>query len=221
VKPHLATILVAACGSTTRPTDPDVTQPRPAIRLSDLINECDAIAEIAPGMLALRHPCTRATVRAVSGGDPVLSFVYRGPSAGSSPLASGELRQQIGLKLRAADTCNVLYVMWHIAPASGIEVSLKSNPGQHSHGECRDRGYSFLAKAAAVPMPELVPGARHTLSTHVSGTILSVIADGERVWQGQLPAAAFAVDGPLGLRSDNGEFEIELHVIHPQQTGHH
>ena len=72
-----------------------------------------------------------------------IAFVYRGPTRRDAPLASGELRRQIGLKLRAKDTCNVVYVMWHIEPSRGIEVSVKSNPGQATHEACADRGYTF------------------------------------------------------------------------------
>ena len=41
-------------------------------------------------------------------------FKYLGPSQDSRPLASGDLRRQIGLKLRAQDSCNLIYAMWRI-----------------------------------------------------------------------------------------------------------
>jgi hypothetical protein len=36
------------------------------------------------------------------------------------------------------------------------------------------------------------------------------MADGVTSWQGQLPDAVFTFDGPVGVRSDNGDFDVEL-----------
>lgn len=139
-----------------------------------------------------------------------LEFRYLGPSASAAPLASGELRRQIGIKLRAKDSCNVVYVMWHIEPRTALEVSFKSNPGQSQHRECGDRGYTFLRpRWTAQPTPIEV-GARHTLLAEIKDDELSVFADGALRWVGALPAAALALDGPAGLRADNGSFEIAL-----------
>ena len=41
----------------------------------------------------------------------------------------GELRRQFGLKLRAQDACNLVYVMWRIEPASKLVVSIKCRTG--------------------------------------------------------------------------------------------
>jgi len=166
---------------------------------------------------AVEHPSMRAELGAASRDAAEIEFVYRGPSRQAAPLASGELRRQIGLKLRAQDTCNVVYVMWHIEPSVGIEVSVKSNPGAHTHAECGDRGYSFLSSAEALASPGAVrPGDRHTLSASIDGDTLRAVADGRPVWVGRLPAAASALKGPVGLRSDNGSFEVALRASAPE-----
>jgi hypothetical protein len=61
-----------------------------------------------------------------------IHFKYLGPSQDSRPLASGILRRQIGLKLRAQDSCNLIYAMWRIEPDTGVTVSLKRNAGLHT-----------------------------------------------------------------------------------------
>ena len=139
-----------------------------------------------------------------------LEFIYRGPVAHPEPLASGELRRQIGMKLRAHDTCNVVYVMWHLEPRPGIEVAVKSNPGLHAHADCGDHGYTFVAPQHASPVASIIPDTWHTLSATLHGPTLEVSADGALAWQGRLPSAAFTFDGPVGLRSDNGRFRFRF-----------
>lgn len=138
-----------------------------------------------------------------------LSFVYGGASAESAPLANGEERRQIGLKLRAQDTCNLVYVMWRLDPTPGVFVSVKHNPGAATHAECGDRGYINLP-ASRVPIPAVGPGERHRLRAELSGRHLRVFADDELAWEDDLPAEALAFDGPPGIRSDNVRFDFEL-----------
>jgi hypothetical protein len=161
-----------------------------------------------------RFSITSPALRAELGREPrsraEVDFVYRGPTASDAPLASGELRRQIGLKLRAQDSCNVVYVMWHIEPSPGIVVSVKSNPGQSRHTECGDKGYSFLHASSTKPVPRVEAGQPHVLGAAIVGRELRVTTDGEPSWVGELPEAAFEFDGPVGLRSDNGEFSVEL-----------
>src|SRR5262249_33739671 len=113
------------------------------IALADMIVASGALIE-RPDGFAVESPELRAVVRSAPQPVAELTFVYRGPTAELAPLASGERRQQVGLKLRARDACNIVYVMWHIEPKAKIEVSVKANPGQGTHEECGDRGYRFL-----------------------------------------------------------------------------
>jgi hypothetical protein len=170
-----------------------------------------AVLPGAGGGLAIRAPSVRAVVKDRGQADVELAFTYRGPSAEAAPLASGELRRQIGLKLRAQDTCNVLYVMWHIEPTTGIHVALKTNPGRSTHAACGDGGYETLAPSWSRPLAAAIrAGERRTLRATIDGGVLRVAADGEPVWTGPLPPAALALDGPVGLRSDNGDFDFVL-----------
>jgi hypothetical protein len=166
------------------------------------------------GKLIIEHPSTRAELTH-GGSAAALKFVYRGPTLRDAPLASGELRRQIGLKLRAHDTCNVLYVMWQIEPAPRIEVSLKENPGQHTHAQCADHGYTFIRPEVSRTLAAVLPGREHELRAQLAGRRLSVLADGTLVWDGQLPERAFDFDGPLGLRADNGRFELQFQAVQP------
>jgi hypothetical protein len=163
-----------------------------------------------PGRFSTRSPALRAELGRAPRSAAELAFVYQGPTLSDAPLASGELRRQIGLKLRAQDGCNVVYVMWHIEPSPGIVVSVKSNPGQSRHAECGDRGYRFLDPTSSKPVAPIARGQKHVLGAEIRGRELLVETDGEPSWRGELPAAAFAFDGPVGVRTDNGEFSVEL-----------
>lgn len=139
-----------------------------------------------------------------------LRFTYLGATAEQKPLQSGELRRQLGLKLRAQDGCNVVYVMWRIEPKAGLVVSMKHNPGMHRSDDCGNSGYQTVKPRSKTDVPVLEPGASHTLRAELEGTALKVKVDGEPVWEGTLPAEALSFDGPVGLRSDNGRFDVEL-----------
>lgn len=141
-----------------------------------------------------------------------LAFTYRGPSHDEAPLASGELRRQLGLKLRAKDTCNVVYVMWHVAPTPGIYVSVKHNPGQVTHSDCADGGYLNVKPQSTVPVPLITADVPHTMRAELDGRLLRVFADGTLAWTGELPDVMLTFDGPVGTRSDNGVYDFELRV---------
>lgn len=141
-----------------------------------------------------------------------LAFVFRGASARTVKLANGEVRQQIGLKLRAQDTCNVVYVMWHFTPKLEIAVSVKSNPGQATHLDCLDRGYINLRPTRGAAPPPVAVGSAHKLRAALEGDTLRVRADDVEVWEGTLPPEAFAFDGAVGIRSDNVAADFELRL---------
>jgi hypothetical protein len=205
-----------ACGCGCSPSSavkgPEASGPR-VVRASDLRIECGTIGGTTD-LLAVRSACTRAVVGDEPRPGTSIAFAYLGPTRDIEPLASGELRQQIGLKLRARDTCNVVYVMWHITPTPGVFVSVKSNPGLSDHAACGDHGYINLpATGASSQAPILVPGDHHTLEARIERPRMRVLADGILVWDGELPASAFAFDGPVGLRSDNAEFDVEMRTV--------
>jgi hypothetical protein len=137
-------------------------------------------------------------------------FTYLGPTENQTPLGSGEIRRQFGLKLRAQDACNLVYAMWRIAPESKLVVSVKSNPGQHNSAECGNRGYLNVKPRRSTPLPVLRSGETHDLRAEMNGADLTVYADNSPVWEGSVGADALDFDGPVGIRSDNARLQIEL-----------
>lgn len=162
-------------------------------------------------------------MRAVVAGDASsvaeLDFTYLGPSKQIAPLANGELRRQIGVKLRAKDTCNVVYVMWHVEPTEGIHVSVKHNPGKSTHAACGDGGYISARAATSALIPRIRPNEKHRLRADIEGDVVRVLVDGIVAWKGSLPAEASTFDGPAGIRTDNGAFDFDLRVGHPRRAG--
>ena len=191
----------------TRATTPIRFEATPKERLCVTAGKVDALSS---GRFLVNQGGMRAVVAGGIGKSAELAFTYRGPSTDTAKLADGTLRRQIGLKLRALDTCNVVYVMWHIEPTRGVNVSVKTTPSLHSHEACGATGYLHVKPTKSQAAPRIAPGDRHTLRATLDGLGLRVIADGETVWEGVLPAEALAFDGPPGIRSDNGEFEFEL-----------
>ncbi|SES96130.1 hypothetical protein [Stigmatella erecta] len=168
------------------------------------------LSEGTGGRLAVEASKVRAVVPGLDAAAAELRFKYLGPTRVQKALASGESRQQLGLKLRAQDGCNVVYVMWRLGPKAGLHVSVKSNPRNHTSAECGNRGYQRVRARRELPVPKLVPGASHTLSAAWEGPALRVQVDGVLAWEGTLPPEALAFEGPVGLRTDNGRFELEL-----------
>jgi hypothetical protein len=119
---------------------------------------------------------------------------------------------QFGLKLRAADACNLIYVMWRVQPESKLVVSVKSNPGAHRSAECGNHGYQNIKPQSSAPVPAVAPGQMHTLRAIVTGSELQAWVDGRPVWRAQLGAVAGAMSGPAGVRSDDARLEFELAV---------
>lgn len=197
-------------GSTAPNGDASTSAALVAIEPRQLLVTSGSIAREGPKRFSIRSPVLRAELGRVPRASAELAFVYRGPTAEEAPLPSGEIGRQLGLELRARDTCNVVYVMWHIEPSPGLVVSVKSNPGQSQHSECRDRGRSVLSPITSDLAPVIEPGQPHVLAAEIRGQRLLVSTDGRESWVGELPVAAFEFDGPVGVRARNGEFSVAL-----------
>ncbi|SDR28198.1 hypothetical protein SAMN05519103_01707 [Rhizobiales bacterium GAS113] len=181
----------------------------------------NGIVSVLPsGQLAIDASSSRAVVRTMAemAADEVaeIRFRYLGPTRTSKPLASGELRRQIGLKLRAEDTCNLIYVMWHIEPDASVAVSVKRNAGMHIHEQCHAGGYLNLKAQRGVDLPPIRIGDTHSLRAELHGNDLKVAADGKVVWQGGLGSESQSLDGPTGFRTDNARFEFEFYADGPK-----
>jgi hypothetical protein len=168
------------------------------------------LAAAGAGRLRVETPKLRAVAPAFRRATAGLRFTYLGPTATMSPLSSGEQRRQLGLKLKARDGCNLVYVMWRLAPVPGVVVQVKQNPAARTSAECGNAGYRTVRPARSVPPPALVPGASHVLAARLEGTSLAVEIDGAPVWEGPVDAAAAALEGPIGVRTDNVRCDLEL-----------
>jgi len=202
----LALVVLAALGGAAPVPDAGSTEAGAGLEVTS-----GKVQARADGTFAVDVPEMRAVLRGEGGGDAgELRFTYRGPTVERSHLASGEVREQLGLKLRAHDGCNLVYVMWWIAPHPGIAVSVKRNPGQRTHAECGARGYENLRPSWSAAAPAMAPGSHHTLAARIDADELQVSADGAPVWRGRLPDSARLLRGPVGVRSDNVMFDFTL-----------
>ena len=145
-----------------------------------------------------------------------LQFLYRGPTPTAKTLGSGRVRHQVGLKLRAQDPCNVVYVMWRFDPPAGIFVQIKQNAGQSSSAECGNAGYRTISPTTAAPTPAVLLGTQHSVRAEMHAEALQVWADGTVVWEGTV-AGSLDMTGPIGLRSDNGLFDVTLFGAPPAE----
>lgn len=147
-----------------------------------------------------------------------MRFTYLGPTSKDSALGSGAMRRQLGLKLRAQDACNLVYVIWRIEPESKLVVSVKQNAGEHTSAECGNRGYRNIKPFKAAAAPRLESGQSHTLRAEMNRDELRVFADGRQVWEGSVGPDAARLVGPVGIRSDNAQVEFTLKVPTPDHT---
>jgi hypothetical protein len=161
-----------------------------------------ALSTLSDGRLSIETPSSRAFLRLQTIQVAEIDFQYLGPSKDSKPLASGEMRRQVGLKLLAQNTCNLLYVMWHIEPDSKVAVSVKRNPGLTTHEQCDAHGYSNLKAKASLSLAPIAPGESHSLRAELRKRELTVVADGKVAWEGSVPGVD-GLGGPVGFRTDN------------------
>lgn len=197
------------------PAPTPVPAPTPApgvLRVTEFVGlSAHKLKEISPGLIAIRDAEIRVDAGTTPRAGAQIAFTYRGPTAQVIALGDGTIRRQLGLWLRGKNTCNKVYAMWHESPTRGIHVSVKSNPGMSTHEQCRDRGYiNNIRATSAREVPAFKVGERHVLAARIEGQVLRVTVDGTLAWEGTLPPAAFAFDGPPGIRSDNVSFDFEL-----------
>src|SRR5271167_4016291 len=141
------------------------TKAQSKAQLSDF-DVSDGKIEVAAGnRLMVGSKEMRATLKETGRAQKVtVHFTYLGPTSEVSLLGNGEVRHQFGLKLKAQDICNLVYVMWNF-DTQKMAVSVKLNPGQRSHEECLDRGYiNNIKPRVLLPPPAVHVDQPHTLS---------------------------------------------------------
>jgi hypothetical protein len=214
----LALVIYAPCASAQNDSGPALQR----IDRNDLCVTNGAVSTLPDGRLAVGTPSSRAVVRTTpeSTADQVaeIRFRYLGPTPTSKPLASGELRRQIGLKLRAQDTCNLIYAMWHIEPDPRVAVSIKRNAGMDTHEQCHAGGYVIFKAQDRVELSPMRPGEAHALRAELHGNDMTVTADGKVAWQGNFGNELPPLNGPPGLRTDNARFELEYFADRPTKS---
>ena len=211
--------LVAATAAIAGATAQAAPQSAPAYKPIGLSGLTVTQGTITPAGTALQtqDPGMRATHNdgGVHRRSARLWFQYLGESTTTVPLGSGAIRRQIGLKLRAADPCNLVYVMWHAYPTSQIEVSVKRNPGLTTSAQCGNAGYTEIAE---IPLTTggIDDHSAHRLEVRTrrrtSGDLaVSIYTDRSLLRRLTIPAAlAAGLDGPIGVRSDNGNYLFRL-----------
>lgn len=169
------------------------------------------IGALPGGRLAIKAPEVRAVARIATSQAAEMRFTYRGASGNTKPFGSGEVRRQLGLKLRAQNSCNLVYVMWRLEPEAKLVVSIKRNPGQELHAQCGTRGYTDVQPRLLDTVPHVEPGSAHRLRAELlRDRELRVFADGEPVWEGKLGPEIQEFDGPVGLRTDNVWLKLQF-----------
>jgi hypothetical protein len=170
---------------------------------------CQQAGVVSPGI--------RATLRRLTGQRIEAHVRYWGPTNPLVPLGSGEIREQFGFKLRAEDPCNLIYAMWRFKDESTgqgqVVVQVKSNPGIHTSAECKNNGYRTITPTRHENIPVPKAGDFHTLRASLNGTHIVVILDNDAddpVWEGELDNPTLALNGPVGIRSDNVKLELKL-----------
>ena len=208
---HLSILVLVLLSESTLSAGPQ----SPGARLTPVskANLCvteGSIEETPDHRLLVNVAKMRAYVNAYTQPLAQVQFTYLGSTPNEVPLASGEMRRQFGLKLRAQDACNLVYAMWRIEPESKLVVSVKSNPGEDTSAQCGNRGYQNIKPLRSSPLPFLRPGDTHTLRAQMNGAEMTVFADNSPVWEGSVGENALSFDGPVGIRSDNARLQIEL-----------
>lgn len=188
-----------------------VAQPRErGVKPADVCVTNGAVEKDLSGKFVINTPSSRAVVKGSDDSATAIKFEYLGPAAGETKLASGIVRRQLGVKLRAEDSCNVIYVMWGIEPQPGLVISMKVNEGKSTHAACGVKGYKLIPSTFEKSIAPIKIGEPRTLAANLDeNSKLTVRVDGDVVWEGIAFPTAKTMYGYTGVRTDNVRMRFE------------
>ena len=161
-----------------RPLDP-LRRDAPRIQLDAIAPDALCVTRGSLDERAIKVPTFRAVAQGHTGDAAAMRVIVHGETAEARALASGQERRQVGLKLRAQDGCNLVYVMWRLDPKPKLDVSVKYNPGDRTAKECGAGGYIKVKPAKATKhLPILDDGTEHELRAEIIGDSLYAWIDG-------------------------------------------
>jgi hypothetical protein len=216
VRALVAVVALAGCASQRTEAAPRDKKPTVDVKAVDTADLCVTKGALAGHEIA--EPTMRGYARGAGGDAAELTFTYRGESFETRELAGGQARRQIGIKLRAQDSCNVIYVMWRLDPQPKLDISVKQNPLMKTHEECGADGYTKIKPRKKPFVPAYEYGKTHKLRAEIVGDDLFAWIDDKLLWQGTLPETARVLKGPAGVRSDNVKFDL-VSLAAPQGSG--
>jgi hypothetical protein len=209
-----AALLLAGCTTGVIGPRGDSVLTHTPIAISELHTTSGELETVDRQHARIRAPSVRTELARTGPVGIELTFIYEGETKQTVPLASGEQRTQLGLKLLSFDSCNVTYVMWRMKPQATLQVSQKRNPGQTRHEQCSDAGYHTVpASWQTNQLPPVLPGQEHKLSAQIIREQLEVKVDDQPAWRGNLPRSDSSTQAHVGLRADNAAFQFSLSAI--------
>lgn len=187
---------------------PSEARAKPLRRLAPIRADLCVTTGAAKVGAKIGKPAMRAVAKGTDGDAASMTFTFEGETEEVKKLSSGEARRQLGLKLRAENGCNLIYVMWRLDPKPMINAQVKRNPGAKDHKGCGASGYKWIKATQDRPPPELVVGTKYTLRAEIANDELAVYVDDTLYWRGAVPENARDLRGPAGMRSDNLAFDL-------------
>jgi hypothetical protein len=156
---------------------------------------------------SVETPSSRANVLYHDGDNLELTATYLGPTAQKQLFADGSFQEQVGIKLRNVNECNLIYIMRRIQPNPSVSVSIKVNPGETI--TCGDKGYTMI-KSIPVGVPAI--GSTFVLSANMDPVtnIVRVTLDGTLLWAGNVKVPFTSYQGGAGIRTDNAKINFTL-----------
>lgn len=151
----------------------------------------------------IESPSSRAVVKSSDDDFAAIEFEYLGPTSTDAALASGRIVRQLGVKLHARDSCNVIYVMWNTDPSAGVQISTKINPTKSTHAQCGVKGYKLVYESKPGEIPAIRIGEPRRLEAALKDRTLTVKIDDKDVWRGDIGEDAVKSSGYSGIRTDN------------------